>query len=269
MHSNQPLSLLSRLTCISILSVISACGMAQVEEKKDTVNQPTSAREADKADRVAEILKRHEFHLNKKASGPVERHAFCELLFDKLKIASPEIEYPEPAVRTDDPKHPVFDKYQYCSSAEHVEKNKGGTGNFFYLREFGTKGFRVYRMDIDKDPAAEPEEIIYGEASKWLNAPYGGYHSIVVNPEQGCQYRAGVGVSISSKLLQDGQLVANESAIVSYSDNYFIYDLEEYSGQKKKNEKSEYWLSVIKLSRRVEEVKSRGSYCNWSTIPIN
>jgi len=249
-----------------ILLAISSCGLAQDVTKKDSFGLK---QEAAKAGHIAAILKSREFYLNKKLSGPVERQAFCEVLFDNMKNASSEIEYPEPVVRTDDPKDPVFDKFQYCSSDEHVEANKGGTGYFFYLREIGTKGFRIYQLDLDNNPATEAEEIIYGESSRWLNASYGGYHSIIVDAEQGCRFREGIGVNISSKKLPDGQLAANDNAIVYYDGNTFIYELVELTGQQKNNEKNEYWLSVIKLSQGTAEGKLKGSYCNWSTINMN
>lgn len=129
------------------------------------------ATEAEKAQRIKELLQRYPLKLQRGGGFGNHSKAFCDGVFAAMKRADKAIEYIEPVVKTDDPKHPWLARYR----DKDICPNERGVGESTYTGYIGTIGdraFRLYRIDAAKKFKNGLEEIIYGE--QIIPVPEGG-----------------------------------------------------------------------------------------------
>jgi hypothetical protein len=157
---------------------------------------PCWSGEAEKGRQIAAIFQQAQPHLHRiYQPGP---QAPCEELLRALSQGSPEAEFIEPSVRTDDFDHPELARYRRCE--------KEGAG----MLHSAQHGFRLYRLEMDGDESNGPEEYLYSEwkayadwkerggeaARRHGEGPYyAGYRSIDL---ERCSTRDGISVAPQS-----------------------------------------------------------------------
>jgi len=92
--------------------------------------------------------------------GDVE---FCAAAYQAFAAASPDIHYIEPVLATDDSEHPRLERYRQCRNREAEEIT--GLGYDYFGVDKRAHGFRLYRLDLDGNPANGLEEYLYAEES--------------------------------------------------------------------------------------------------------
>jgi hypothetical protein len=214
--------------------------------------QPRVKQEREKAARVAALMAKHQWRTAEPA--PV-RPQFCAAFLAALKSASSAIRYVEPVLRTDNPEHSGLRRYrQPCIAPD----NRAGASEFSGLWRVGDRGFRVYRVDLDQNPANGLEEMIYGEFRPETIKKLGfgsGYYRVDLEK---CVYTED-GASGSQDLQADGRNFDNYNALVEYQGRYYIYDLFQLGADKPVN----YRLNV---SSAQTSVTKEGWLCGWNTF---
>ena len=202
--------------------------------------------------------------LTLRLSGNKKQQLFCRTLFSDLKHSSTTITYPEPIVRTDDLNEPVFQKYLGCEGAEDAAGNNGYPGYFASIKgEIGTKGFKVYELNLDRQSTTGKHEVIYGEYPLWMNAPAKkGYYVIKVLKDGECKYERSVGITIQYR--PNGHEAANISAIIKYRGAYFTYALVMYPNNK------DFDFQIFKLSASTVGIDpTLYPLCDWESTADN
>lgn len=168
-----------------------------LHESAATESPAKSSPEADKAELFRRLLLSHGpfFRSCRRDPPPVSKP--CQALFAALQKASGEIEFVEPDIRTDDIQHPALQRYAYCDSEEHWERNAGRQGFMVTSIEegLGSRAFRIYRLDLDGDAQDGLEEIIYGEPFSTEPHLRGVYHWVDIH-DGNCIYRRSMRASV-------------------------------------------------------------------------
>lgn len=120
----------------------------------------------------------------------------CQTLFTALQQGSSDVTFVEPNVRTDDVHHPSLQRYAYCESEEHWERNAGREGYMNQIeQELGSRAFRIYRLDLDHDADNGLDEIIYGEPASAAPHVRGTYAWVDIH-DGDCVYRRSMRASL-------------------------------------------------------------------------
>jgi hypothetical protein len=210
--------------------------------------QVSAQRESAKAAQVATLMARHTWYL-----GPVpdERRGFCAGFLSEISRGGAAIRYVEPLFRTDDPDDPRLARYR--DACAKPRDRPAALENYDGLWKIGERGFRVYRLDLDRNPKNGLEEIIYGEYSaetlRLQRSP--GYSRIDFKE---CVVVGGA--PVEQNLQPDGAKFANYNALIGYRDRYYVYDLFQVSADKSPH----YYLRLLSLQT------GEGSWCNWNTV---
>lgn len=179
-------------------------------------------KEADKATKVKALLTQYPMRLH---VGPrTEKHReFCNRFYEALRAASPEINYIEPVFRTDDPTHPALGEYLDCDLY-------GGPRGLktFQLYSRGSRGFRLYQLDIDGNPKNGLEEYIYGQEPIDVGEENGsaGYERVDLNE---CWMIDGVSALPEKPIEASFQQESGVNALIRYQGKYLVFNLREQS----------------------------------------
>jgi hypothetical protein len=217
-------------------------------------DQPPVVREAEKAVRIQQILKKQEWNPQAELSHP----EFCRPFFDALKIASPMIEYVEPTVRTEDVNHPALKPYHRCQGATYP----GGPPDnaFDDINYLGHMRFKLYRIDLDNNPKNGIEDILYSELDwerRYTNQ-FPAYNIIDMNQ---CLFESAIPVGQDVQL--SGAMLNNYSALVRYKSKYYVLDLHDLRAS---NEgKANYYMRLWNFRRNTKNANEM-VMCSWSTF---
>lgn len=126
----------------------------------------TSSRSGGDIAEIKSIVKQHRLSLSdsflEKAHGYSDIVKFCETFLADLKAA--RVEYVKPVLTTDDPNHPELQRYRGCKKYEHTLEQRSKPDYVYHdLSDIGTARFRLYRLELDGNPANGQEEVVYGE----------------------------------------------------------------------------------------------------------
>lgn len=174
-------------------------------------------KEADKAAKVKALLTLYPMRLH---VGPrTEKHReFCNRLYEALRTASPEINYIEPVFRTDDPTHPALGEYLDCDLY-------GGPRGLktFELRVLGSRGFRLYQLDIDGNPKNGLEEFIYRQEPVDVGQENGsaGYERVDLNE---CWTIDAASAHPENPIVDSFKSESGVNALVRYQGKHLAYD---------------------------------------------
>ena len=207
-------------------------------------------READKAAKVQAILAQHPLHLRIVGLVEAKDIAFCDQFYESLRTANQSIKYIEPVLRTDDPAHPGLGAYLACDDYEPKDAYV-----YFMMDEFGSRGFRLYRFDLDGNPKNGLEEYLYGqEPENGLNpAPA---HMFSVNFKT-CDVNGGIPASPEHPLdPKYNNVISGINALARYHGQYYFYDLAHIGRQ------DHYYF--LELSGYGQSKKSFSPICTWT-----
>lgn len=174
-------------------------------------------KEADKAAKVKALLTQYPMRLD---VGPrTEKHReFCNRFYEALRTASPEIHYIEPVFRSDDPTHPALGEYLDCDLY-------GGPRGLktFQLYSRGSRGFRLYQLDIDGNPKNGLEEYIYGQEPVDVGQEYGsaGYERVDLNE---CWTIDSASARPENPIVSSFESESGVNALVRYQGKHLAYD---------------------------------------------
>lgn len=147
-----------------------------------------------------------------------EHIKFCDRLYASLIRKNSKIKYIEPIIRSEDQNDPALGKYLYC------DLYNGSMGlRTFELGELGSKGFKVYRLNIDHDIKNGLEEYIYGEDPTGTDQEIYKASFQMVDISQ-CWITDAVSVRPELPNIKDNRK-KNVNALVEYEGNFVIYDL--------------------------------------------
>lgn len=174
-------------------------------------------------DRLKDILSKQQVHLDRQISG---NPALCGALLRDLKDKR-NVEFPEPVFRTEDANDPRLSAYHGCkkywSRGRHGEIPEN---SYSFLEELGTRGFALYRIDIDNNPANGIEELLYAETdpdnptSTSVGRVFPGYtrvdlkHCLLIEGVSASQTYQGMGVERD-----------NLNAVIRYQKRYYVLNL--------------------------------------------
>ncbi len=120
------------------------------------------ATETEKAQRIKTLIEKYPLKLQRGGGFGDHSKSFCDGAFAAMKRADKAIEYIEPVVKTDDPKHPALARYNdgtICPNRrDPSETTYGGD-----TRDIGDRAYRLYRIDAANRFKNGLEEIVYGE----------------------------------------------------------------------------------------------------------
>ncbi|MGH8646272.1 MAG: lysozyme inhibitor LprI family protein, partial [Gammaproteobacteria bacterium] len=88
---------------------------------------------------------------------------FCADFYQAFATASPEIQYIEPVLRTEDPQHPGLAGYRKCR--DYPAEEFIGLGYDYFGLDEQAHGFRLYRLNLDDNPKNGLEQYLYEEES--------------------------------------------------------------------------------------------------------
>lgn len=198
---------------------------SSIESSNSSASESDTS-ESVKAVKVREILAKHPL-IVWKGNLSEERYAFCQKFYRDLVSASPNIEYIEPVLATDDKNHPDLKKYEACRKADHGRiRTLTNHKPFQGLYEIGDHSYKLYREDFDGNPENEEEELIYGKASKekFLLGEAG--HYAFINTKE-CYWVGADSTHEDFKINSDGSVdfINNPSALILYDEEYYTFDL--------------------------------------------
>lgn len=234
-------------TCGRHLSILIAAVLGTVVLHADA-GQVSAQREGAKALRVATLLAKHTWR-----SGPISeaRRKFCADFMNELARGSSSIRHVEPLFRTDDPNDPRLTPYREACATPR--DRPAAFENYDGLWKIGERAFRLYRLDLDRNPENGLEEIIYGEyrpeTLRLQRSP--GYSQIDLKE---CVVKGGA--PVEQDLQSDGSQYSNYNALIEYRGRYYVYDLFQVSVEKS----AHYYLRLTGLEAK------EGELCNWNTL---
>jgi hypothetical protein len=82
--------------------------------------------------------------------------SFCAQALNDIRTKK-GIQVVEPIVRTDDVRHPALRPWVSCWESKKFQERT----NVYY--GFGTRAFRLYRVEVDRNSQNGPEEVLYAE----------------------------------------------------------------------------------------------------------
>ena len=205
-------------------------------------------REVNKAAIVKNILTNHPLRLRNYVVKQ-RNVSFCNQYYSALRNASSTIHYIEPVLRTDDPTHPGLGEYLACNDYEPKEAYK-----YFMLNELGSRGFRLYRINMDGNPKDGLQEYLYGQepVDNFNTAPA---QLLKVNFKT-CNVEDGIPASPEHPLDQQyNNGVSGINALTRYHRHYYFYDLSFL-------EKNENYY-FLELAFYAQHKRSFTPICTW------
>lgn len=175
-------------------------------------------REANKAPKAKAMLAQNPLSLYVGIKG--KQRNFCNGFYEALRTASPKIIYIEPVFRTNDPTHPALGEYLACSLYEPRSPD------IFEMSLFGSRGFRLYRADMDGNPKNGLEEYLYGQEPEVYGSTSNNLAASYTSVDRtSCKKRDSVGFSAENPL--DDRFIDSNgvNAMVLYQGRYYVYDL--------------------------------------------
>lgn len=219
---------------------------------------PAFVREADKGAAIRDALAGRTLHYRNFGTTPKHRETpFCGRLLMALR-GNRGIRYVEPVFTTEDPNDPRLAKYnERCADAWPEEgyvseptKHFTGVGEMI-----GQKSLKVFRLDVDNNPANGIEEFVYGEPL------HDRRHRKVI----GAHYSR---VDLKQCLFVDGAPVkwprehfAGLSAIIRFEKRHYILSLGAYSPTFASDFHLDLWSFKANRKRSSDSIP-----CTWSTF---
>ncbi len=265
LKTNCAFSQLARaLTAILLLAVTPLAAVAQ-----------TAVPEKSKSEAVMRIMRLHTFFT------PPKVLPFCRVFLDDFREQK-EIRYVEPIIRAGSYDDPVLEPYKNRCPDLEMNKLAECPGELWsYLQPlseedreqemdrlcsvyYGTKNFKLYELDLNRNPKDGKEVILYFERifgpKRSDNKVYGnGGYSIF--DMKSCKRRP-VTKTRDPYDYVFNQPRENYNALIQYKSKYYIFDLYELGSAKNRDpNKLEYWLH-LEGNR-----KDRwGGLCSFSTV---
>jgi hypothetical protein len=194
--------------------------------------------------KASEILRSRPFYLN--AYGRrTDARPFCNAFIRDLKV-SRNLAYVEPVVQTSDPNHSELVKYQKQCKSEKNRPQGFGQSSYVDLKTIGDRNFKLYRLPIN-GAGRDGREVIYADIDPASNIRQstGGYYVVDFGT---CDIVGGLGVEPARGSIY--------TALVSYSDGYYVYKLQNLA-----REYADQWtLDVARTSTWKDG-------CHWTTVP--
>lgn len=177
--------------CVAVLLalLIASPSLAQSEEP---------ARDADHAKRIMDVMEGREFELAEPIWDKKKTRAFCRRLEADLRTQT-GVTHVEPVARAKYYDDPVFKPFRdLCPGLELngvlwgtdrpsaeatrwweklTEAQRDRTARAGFIKFFGTRNFKMFRLDLDGDPANGEEHVFYSERFyKLADQVGGGFH---------------------------------------------------------------------------------------------
>lgn len=215
---------------------------AESASQSQSASLPPEKTEAEKAQRVKEILEKYPMKLDRTLSEDVK---FCNTFFKALKRNDKSIDYIEPVLKTDDPIHKDLKQYHSCNNNED---NSGSENSYENIGQIGGKGFKIYRIDLDRNRKNGIEEYLYAEID--YKNPYPGrlqgcaYYSRI--DFSNCTFEDNIIVNQIEENSSKNKFHDNINAIIKYQKTYYILDL--YDSRTSYNTKPSYSLTLTMYS---------------------
>jgi len=209
--------------------------------------------EKEKALKVKALLAKHPLHLYADTKG--KRRVFCQAFYEALRTASPKINYIEPVLRTDDPKHPELAKYLSCNSYT----GERGPETFTLELSLGTRGFRLYRLDMDNNPKNGLEEYLYAQEPIIDNngADAASYSRVQFDT---CERLDGAGFSVENPTDSRFFDQTGINALIKFRGKYYVYDIGKGGSY---NISGNLWAYNARQRRFYN---SPPVYCSWDNL---
>ena len=238
------------------------------------------ASEAAKAEAVKQIMAGREFNI----MFEHEDTPFCRAFLEDFRVHR-GIEYIEPIARAKYYSNPAFQPYRaMCPGWELNKWIKADTGyvppdeplseaalESFGDNYFGTRNFKLYRLDLDNDPANGEEYVFYAERYYWRERlfPFGVYFEKLVDwdwndlfppewvPDDTRLHDGGYNlIDLAKCKLRDTARTSDSydyfsklprttyNAIIKYKGKHYIYDLVESLSSYRDGGPLAYYLSI-------------------------
>jgi hypothetical protein len=215
-------------------------------------------------ERFRQILTRQEVHLDRNISA---NPAFCDALLLDLK-AKRNIEFVEPLFRTDDPNDSRLKPYHGCKDYWPTIPGNPPENAYAFLDGLGTRGFALYRIDLDNNPANGIEELLYAETDPDnptftpSSQVFPGYNRIDLKRCLRIE-----GIPVNETYQGKGAEMLDVNALIRYSGHYYVLDLSSYRTRAEASTGADASLN-INLWNFVSNIKNkRETYpCIWKTI---
>lgn len=153
-------------------------------------------------------------------SGDVQ---FCAGAYQALATASPDVQYIEPVLSTNDPEHPGLERYRQCRYREAEEVT--GLGYDYAGLDQQAHGFRLYRVDLDGNPENGAEEYLYEEESS--GSMMNGSTQYVRVDLQRCEVADRLQV-VPQRPLRTPNQPYGLNAMITYQGRTFIYEQQDF-----------------------------------------
>lgn len=242
-------------------------------------------READKAERIKQIMAKREFFESTRLGGTP---AFCRTFIRDFRQQT-GIEFVEPDAKADRYDAPVWQPYKTrCASlaagvfdsylcepkiAETIERLPKDQRNAEYKRSCqhyrGTMNFKHFLVDINDNPKDGKEHVFYHEREEGplnrsgaeLNFGNGGYWIVDLDR---CELKGGSRTTDPYSYDSYLRPLENYNGIIRYKGKHYIFDL--YQGEDDLKNPS-YGLGLDGHARFGEETRI-GPLCLFSTIAL-
>ncbi|MGH8612945.1 MAG: hypothetical protein ACREYF_13220 [Gammaproteobacteria bacterium] len=170
---------------------------------------------------------------------------FCADFYQAFATASPEIQYIEPVLRTEDPQHPGLAGYRKCR--DYPAEEFIGLGYDYFGLDERAHGFRLYRLHLDDNPKNGLEQYLYEEESpgSMVNGTTQ-YAQVDLN-----QCRVGGTVSVRAQEPRRFSKIGTRglNAMITFKGQHYIYD---YDG----------WLDAVPYEKKKNGFAT-SAVCTW------
>ncbi len=206
-------------------------------------------------EKVAAFLQRQRVYFTPRPGDGEELTTFCLRLYDDLK-ANRNVEAVRPIATAQDPDALDHGSLNNCDAGE--VRPPSGEGGYRYLRAFGYRNLKLYRVDAGGEILNGLNEayIIYGEQRLERQGLHSGIYAL--DPRT-CDSRALVGFQAENA----GKIKTMGAAdLIRYEGEYLVYALQELFGGESSN-------SILRVYRLAIDYQRPGPICSFYYPDIN
>lgn len=174
---------------------------------------------------------------------------FCAVAYQAFATASPDIQYIDPVLSTDDPEHLGLERYRRCHNREAEEIT--GLGYDYFGLDKRAHGFRLYRLDLDGNPENGLEEYLYEEESR--SSMVNGFSQYVRVDFERCEIIDRLQV-VPQRPIRTPNQPYGLNAMIKYQERVYFYEQEDIGR-----------LTIYPFERTVARFDHRAP-CIWKAL---